>query len=359
MRLDIRSDAENMFYSSSNSECRKRSTAGETHTQNSYTPAVTKLSLQIINILFNRRRLLDGQERLAADSYREYEPHVETIKYSVSQGIPLILILPGFPAKSPNRKKTLGPLPDLAEKYAIQNLLHLCNEIKSIYTPGAKIKICSDGRVFSDLVLIDEKDVTHYGEHLKAYTLEHFKNTFEFFNLDDIFQKMNDFDMMREELLIRYGESIESLRKRCKTDKSAETMYKGITRFIFEDYSGLEEFSSNSRSFIQRKARSVAYRVIQRSNAWSRLLEQSFHNIVRLSIHPQLRVSNKIGVFLVETQDCWQTPWHSVAVKQAGRIRLMARKDAEKQGLLAFEGGYPSHFEILEPDHHLSRDAFS
>lgn len=48
--------------------------------------------------------------------------------------------------------------------------------------------------------------------------------------------------------------------------------------------------------------------MIQRSNAWSRLLERTFPDSVRLSIHPQFRVSAKIGVRLVDSADAWLTP---------------------------------------------------
>lgn len=305
------------------------------------------VSGKIVRELFSNRRLLIGEENLYGSFNNEASFHIAKVSHHVNKGERLTLILPGFPAKSPNRKKTLGPMPDLAEKYALENLVRLCQRIEQIYEPGAEIIVCSDGRVFSDLVRIPENDVTEYGKYLKNYAIEKHRRYFKFFSLDDVFPKITDFDTMREELLIQYGESIQNLRIRCKTDQASDVMYKGITRFIFEDYSGLEEFYNNSKSFIQRRARSIAYRVIQRSNAWSRLLESNFDNAVRLSIHPQFRVSKKIGVHLVDTSDCWLTPWHSVAVKKSGKIQLMKRAEAEKVGLLAFYEGRPSHFEIL------------
>ena len=304
-------------------------------------------AVEIIKILFANRRLLNQQQNDDGDFNEEAGPHLRNIVEAVKRFEPITLVLPGFPAKSPNRKKTLGPLPDLAEKHALENLVGLCSRIENVYSPGAKIAICSDGRVFSDLVRISDADVSSYGRHLKAYAEKKFPKCFEFFNLDDVYPDIRDFDVMREELLIHHGESIEALRKRCKTDPHAEAMYKGITRFIFEDYSGLDEFNDLSRTSIQNKARIIAYRVIQRSNAWTRLLEQHFPHAVRLSIHPQFRVSKKIGVFLVDTEDSWQTPWHAVAVKQNGCIKLMKRSDAEKTALLAFENGMPSHFEVF------------
>ena len=317
------------------------------NTQIISTLSANQKASEIIKILFENRRLLAHQQESEGNFSEEAEPHFTGIVETIKRFEPLTLILPGFPAKSPNRKKTLGPLPDLAEKHALDNLFNLCQKIERVYSPGAKITICSDGRVFSDLVRIADSDVSSYGRQLKSFANTYYPHHFDFFNLDDVYPDIRDFEVMREELLIHFGESIETLRKRCKTEKHAEAMYKGITRFIFEDYSGLEEFGDLSRNSIQNKARIIAYRVIQRSNAWTRLLEHHFPHAVRLSIHPQFRVSKKIGVFLVDTEDSWQTPWHAVAVKENGNIRLMKRSDAEKRALLAFENGLPSHFEVI------------
>jgi pyoverdine/dityrosine biosynthesis protein Dit1 len=308
---------------------------------------------RILACLFEKRRLLadeeaDGQQE-ASGFEHEAAPHMEKLLRVIRKNRPLDLVLPAFPAKSPNRHKTLGHLPDLAEKHALENLKTLCDNIGSVYEPGAKITICSDGRVFADLVCIPDADVTEYGEYLRNYTVTAHGDRFSFFNLDDAFQQAYSYDVLREELLILYGESIASLYRRCKEESEAKAMYLGITRFIFEDYSGIEPFCSGSRTAIQKVARLIAYRVIQRSNAWSRLLEDRFPDALRLSIHPQFRVSQKIGVYLGETNgDGWLTPWHSVAVRHNGKISFSKRKDAESCGMLAFDEGRPSHFEILD-----------
>lgn len=319
-----------------------------------------QLAENILACLFARRRLLPEEEnsdrREPEDIEREAEPHMDRLLRMVTSRRPVHLVLPAFPAKSPNRNKTLGPLPDLAEKHALQHLQALCDSIGSIYEPGAKITICSDGRVFADLICIPDEDVTAYGEHLRNHAATAHGDSFAFFDLGDAFHKTYSYDILREELLILYGESIDSLYHRCKTEKEAKAMYLGITRFIFEDYSGIEPFQSGSRTSIQKVARMIAYRVIQRSNAWSRLLEDHFPDALRLSIHPQFRVSKKIGVYLGETNgDNWLTPWHSVALRRNGKITFCKRKEAESCGMLAFDEGRPSHFEVLDFDDPIPR----
>lgn len=301
----------------------------------------------ILSELLLRRRLLPDEENTPDDFEAEVAPHLEKVLSMVREEKPLRMILPAFPFKSPNRGKTLGPLPDFAEKHALEQLHGLCQRLGAIHPPGAKLVICSDGRVFADLLQTSDEDVSAYGKTLREFAHRIHPDTFEFFNLDDVFTDLDDYDVFREELLICYGEELRSLRKRCQEEKHARAMYQGITRFIFEDYLGIDPFRNQSRTSVQKVARVIAYRVIQRSNAWSRLLQEHFTDALRLSIHPQYRVSEKIGVFLGEADSAWTTPWHSVAVKENGKVMLRKRAEVEQaNGMLVFVEGRPSHYEM-------------
>lgn len=317
------------------------------------------LARDIVGLIFAQRRLLpevlaqEGRPGAAAacvdKALREVEiaPHVEKVLYWVERGEPVRMVLPAFPAKSPSRRKTLGHLPDLGEELAFQNLCKLCDAIGAIYAPGAKITVCSDGRVFADVVHIPDADVTAYNEAMRRYVKTQGMHQIDFFDLDDVYPNMRDFAILREDLMIIYGEALASLRQRCHTEVAAGAMYRGITRFMVEDFSGIPAFEGMSRNAIQNMARIAAYRVIQRSNAWSRLLAQHLPHQVRLSIHPQLRVSEKIGIRLVAGDDGWTTPWHAVVLKQGARVSLVPRARAEAlDAALIFRNGRPSHFEL-------------
>lgn len=311
------------------------------------TPDVGSVAHAILRELFAKRRLLPGEDAAERDDAAEADPHLASLIRAIKDNRPITLILPAFPAKSPNRNKTLGPLPDLAEKHALENLRDLCHRIQSVYEPGAELVICSDGRVFADLVRIPDRDVTDYGHELKKHSRAHYGDLIKFFNLDDVYPEIEDFAVLREELLIEYGEQLTSLAKRCRSEREAKAMYLGITRFIFEDYCGIEPFLDKSRTHVQKLAKIIALRVIQRSNAWTRLLEKQFSDAIRLSIHPQYRVSSKIGVYLADADDNWVTPWHSVAVRDGETVRLKKRADAQAlDSVLVFSDGRPSHFEI-------------
>lgn len=68
----------------------------------------------------------------------------------VKNNAPIKLVLPAFPAKSPNRvNKVLGALPDLGEELALAHLDGMCKAIAEFYGPGAEVHIASDGIVYS------------------------------------------------------------------------------------------------------------------------------------------------------------------------------------------------------------------
>ncbi len=54
---------------------------------------------------------------------------------------------------------------------ALERIESFCEAINSIYKPGCKVTIFSDGRVFSDLVGVDDKLVNGYGEVCQCYCI--------------------------------------------------------------------------------------------------------------------------------------------------------------------------------------------
>lgn len=288
----------------------------------------------ILDIIFKRRRLLAEEVDLLPGSILpdEQRPHLEKIAAMVAAHQPIEMILPAFPGKSPNRNKTLGQLPDLAERHSLANLHTMLQEIASLYSPGGMIRICSDGYVFADLVRIPDPEVEGYVSELARHTRHHFGDAFQYFDLIDAYPDLPSMDARREEMLIDHAEPLRCLRLRCNEEPEAIAMYRGTTRFLFEDYQGLADFATWSKTRIQQHARTIAYRVIQRSNAWSALLESRFPDSLRLSIHPQIPQSPKLGVQLVPAQNRWCTPWHNVLVSDGKSKTLMKRSEAESIG---------------------------
>ncbi|MES2803599.1 MAG: isocyanide synthase family protein [Bdellovibrionota bacterium] len=313
----------------------------------------TVTARKILTDVMQFRRISNPHTACEASTCQECaSPHLAKIIAAVTQGKPVTFVLPAFPGKSPNLAKVLGPLPDMAERCALEFLQHLCDRIKQYYSPGGKIILCSDGRVFSDVVGMRDEDVTRYRDEISKMIETHDLNSISTFNLEELYNEVS-FDEMRSHLMQQYGEPIAMLEASVRRGKSpdssvedqeAHRLYLGITRFLIEDamYPG----QTKSRSSLQKECRIRSYTVIQRSKAWGDLVEDQFPEAVRLSIHPQSCGSVKLGIRLIEP-DNWATPWHGVAVLVRGRYLLFKRAHAESIGAqLVTRFGRPSHYVL-------------
>jgi pyoverdine/dityrosine biosynthesis protein Dit1 len=307
------------------------------------------IALQIVQLLLqHRRRLTSCDEKLAfeeSDVIAVQSPRIEAF---VARGQRIDFILPAFPTKSPNPQKVLGKLPDMAERLALGFLHRLCMNIQAIYSPGARIIICSDGHVFADLIEVSDSDVANYQTAMKALIADMKVDTIEVLNLGDVseFSALADDHHGQRELLCRYhADAPERIKERLLGDSDGVQLYRAITRFMFEDR--LTRNIHVSRTALQKTSRQVAIGVIQRSDAWSNLLGKQFPQAIRLSIHPQASTSIKMGIHLLDTHDHWLTPWHGVAAKLEDRFVLMKKRDAERlNGHIVFLNQQPSHYQI-------------
>ena len=252
--------------------------------------------------------------------------HLEKISNAVREKRRIHCILPAFPAKSSNRKKTLSHLPDMGEYLGLTRLNHLAEKISDIYEPGAKVTICSDGRVFGDLVRVSDKQVSEYSLGIKEMIDKHQLESLNIYTLEDYFGH-SDFSKMRTSMTETYGKSTDDIRRGVLSDPNERMLFNGIHRFMFEDLKEIIQGTSGSQ--LRKIAREVSYRVIQRSHAWSHLISLKFPDSVRLTIHPYHMSAGKIGMELVPGESRWSTPWHNVVLKKGEKYFLTHRANAE------------------------------
>lgn len=302
---------------------------------------------RILDEVFLYRRSFDNQENCAqqecVDCRAVQKPLLENM---IQRNAPITFLLPAFPAKSSNREKTASSLPDMGELLSLQFLNELCNKIQSFYLPGASLIICSDGRVFNDLVNVSDANVAAYTNAIRHMIERENLINLHLFNLDDVF-KNDSYEGMRKKLTELYAEPLEQLKIRTKTQLSDQLLFNGIHRFIFEDQKNL--FPDLTKNKIKIATKEIAYQVIQRSNAWSRLIKEIFPASIRLSIHPQPCGSEKIGIMLLKSKNIWVTPWHSVPVFDGHNYCLMKRNHAEDMSatpVINSDGNF-SHYEYL------------
>ncbi|MEE2671916.1 MAG: isocyanide synthase family protein [Bdellovibrionota bacterium] len=292
----------------------------------------------ILNILIQHRRRPKKHEASS-----DFSIQYDTIKKFVERNKTIECVLPAFPAKSPNLNKVLGISTDKAEEISLYFLNFLCEKIKTVYPPGMRIILCSDGRVFSDVLNISDQNVSSYQKEIESFIKLKSLENLETYNLDYIYPTQ-DFDSMRFLLMQNFAESVEKLENRIKTHPSTKELYCAMTRFIFED--SLTPDNKMTKAQLQKKSKHKAKLTIVRSNAWSKLLEQEFPNALRFSIHPHPAGSNKFGIRLVD-KESWLTPWHGVALETKDGFKLVKKAYAIEIGaeLIFSPNGKPSHFQ--------------
>jgi pyoverdine/dityrosine biosynthesis protein Dit1 len=265
------------------------------------------------------------------------------LREKIARGEKLTFLLPAFPAKSSNRAKTESAAPDLGEFLALSSLDEMCAEIGLVYSPGAEVIICSDGRVFNDLVRVSDADLELYSQRIAQIIATENLTHLRTYSLEDCTEL--DRTRIREDLVDRYGPSLESIRKGAEEDPGTRMMINGIHRFMKDDLA--VHFPQLSKNRMMLLAKDVAYQVVQRSRSWDGLLATKFPDALRLSIHPYALQHRKFGVKLVSSSDRWATPWHNVTVQDGAGYRLMPRSEAvSRGGTLKFLRGTYAYYEL-------------
>lgn len=313
-------------------------------------PVATATAEAILRLVFRHRRLLaDAGDCAGTPCPQCLALHTPKVRRYILRGEPIHFLLPAFPAKSPSQSKVLGILPDKAEAVALEYLAGICRDIQAVYEPGARITICSDGSVFSDLVGVQPEDVSAYGQAIQKSLSENYAEIMDHFAMEDLFGD-GDFTQMQGELTRFYAEPLELFAERIKTQSRHQTMFNGIHRFLIEEYPNPDGQLSKNR--VRELCKPLTLQVIQRSEAWGRLISDCFPAALRLSIHPQAPHAEKIGIRLAATSDLWITPWHGVAVQYPdGSFTLMKRAEAEATPgavLVQNAAGQPDYFRIGE-----------
>ena len=301
----------------------------EVESQISRDPGTRETAQGIFSILIPYLNLLVESSSDVADWNRLLQNqayHLGKIADLVALDKPIHFVLPAFPAKSPNRTKTQGALPDMGEVMALMNLERICKEIARIYRPGAFVTICSDGRVFSEIVGVADNTITAYQQEI-VRIIEYFDlQCLSVFTLEDCFSGVTH-GKARAELMQCFASSLETVQQRVKNQKNDAVLFNGMHRFLFED--GLYRFPKLSRNQIRKRTKIDTYELIRASEAWGLLVEKNFPGAVRLSIHPQLPAAKKLGVQLVKAVGQWRTPWHSVCLFDGIDYCLLPRTEAE------------------------------
>ncbi|PWN48392.1 hypothetical protein IE53DRAFT_199947 [Violaceomyces palustris] len=287
----------------------------------------------------------------------------------VEAGEAIAMVIPAFPGKSSNKEKTSGILPDKGEELALRTLLQFSCSVERFYPPGCIFHVVSDGHVFSDLVGVDDSVIDLYGKEFRrlAKAIDgELDGHFRFYDLAELLpipslekhavekhlasiqesrrskgsnvpSKNRDEtitevgwldDLRRESLIDLYGkQDLKMIDGAIKNDATVRRLYTGFTKFVLEDLRNHESRRHLSTSAQRKKSKLVARRMIQRNDAYSRLVEICFPDVIRLSIHPHNNRGPKFGINLIHRRHLGgeeeqedraafhiPTPWHNTVL---------------------------------------------
>lgn len=311
----------------------------------------------------------------------------EKVAYYTSRKITVDMAVPAFPCKTTNPDKAASSMPDGAEFEALVTLQTFCRTIEDIYPPGCNIYIISDGHVFADCQGTDDAIVTRYSHALSQAMIGEVKRCTMTTTLNGgiRFRSLNEllFPDAEAELLYKTGSPLEPIPHPVHTKieehddlcrrilvrawsppeeyyrdliksvpgHAITALYRGFSRFMFEDLAYFEDFRDATVSQRKKVAESVAFVMIQRNQSYSRLVEDVLPRHVRLSIHAHDNAGPKFAVRLmpfrpisdsaelvVTREDALTqsqqhlhvpTPWHNSLVDvhdDAGEVQTMLCK---------------------------------
>lgn len=296
-------------------------------TQNFNTPSASsshELAEEIVRLLQRHANYLTSSAINSPGACR-----LRQVQGFIESRQPIEMVILGFPAKSPNRQKTFSEHADMGEVEGLRTLNQLCKKISQIYPPGARVNICSDGHIFADLVHVSDANIDRFQKEIEKIIAQFDFDTLSTFSARTVYPRLNG-NALRTQMVKDFAQELTEIRKECQATEDGRGLFNGIHRFLFED--DLVLFPELSRSQARERSKQRAYSVIQRSQAFSRLVAAHFPDAVRLSIHPHTATSEKLGIQLVPSDNRWATPWHNVLVMTEGGPRLMPRLQAESLG---------------------------
>lgn len=249
------------------------------------------------------------------------EQCLQNISYFVTRNKPITMLLVGFPFKSNNvEEKVISTLPDMAERKSLEYLQEIVNEIKKVYSPGAKIMIFCDGIPFAEFLGIPFDQVTLYEKTLKQlaadlvditiYTSENMLNTHTFSNLLEIINHIDQYPPSDKEFKETLKSIPETILKRIALELNYPQGKLLLKKHSLEDIViALSAREMRLRSYIAKAFPSPDF--------------------FRLTVHFTKDISKKFGIRLSPTSDI--TPYHGTLVEEIdGSWAIRFKKDIDK-----------------------------
>lgn len=265
----------------------------------------------------------------------------DKIDQFVTLNRPVEFVMLGLPFKSINiRDKVVGVLPDLGEKQMMKRIENFNYEIKKCYSPGVNVTIVSDGFIFNNILGVND----HIVEAYKDVAMDLAKNKpIDIYDLREFYRKGQSINTSREKLLSEFSISPEKLEQLILFNPDTNELYKGMIRFMSEEFS-IYNFASGNQ--LHKHSKKIARDMMMVNEAYSNLVNAEFTDYIRLSMHNTSNTT-KFSFQLIDgdADKIKHSPWHSVLAYDGTSYSTMHRKEAEMQGYeLMYEEGRPFYY---------------
>ncbi len=247
---------------------------------------------------------------------------IQQIMHFVEHNTPISMLLVGFPFKSPNHEnKTIGNLPDMAERKSLEYLQAMLDEITAVYDPGAQITIFCDGISFAQYFMVPPHNVVRYEQALQRlaadlpnitlYTSASFMKDYNFSRVNEINQLIDSYPPSDEEFKKSDHPLSEVARKRFTAEFDYDAGRKKLeTETLDSILAKVSAREARLRNFLTEKFPTSKY--------------------LRLTVHFSKDVNKKFGIKLSPTSDI--TPYHGTAViNNDGSWNIQSKKDVDLQ----------------------------
>ncbi len=257
------------------------------------------------------------------------------------QSLPVRLVLPGFPCKSPNAiDQTFGVLPDYGEVIAIERLDQLGQAIAALHAPGCVVSILSDGTTFNDIVGVADDVRVAYNRALRELCTTH---TIQWVSMEDLFPQAQSAESVRASLVKQARlpwKNLGDLIEKSREDESLSQAHDHLCSHLYNDLRLCREEGQSEDEYLQQ-INFKAYQMMYRGQALNAAVDRFFGDDIRLSVHQYSNAGPKFTFGLAEGLTRVYSPWHAVPVCNldgSQTLRTRAQVDLDHHVLVTYDG---------------------
>ncbi|MBX9977857.1 MAG: isocyanide synthase family protein [Alphaproteobacteria bacterium] len=290
---------------------------------------VTKAILEIFKdyaIPYNiDRRSIDVSTSTMPEPITGFDKLEDKIRSFIKNGKRIELYMIGFPFKSSNKdKKTISPMPDMAERSAFVYLNKLLNRVTQLYPEGIRLTLVCDGAALSDVLGISDQHLVDFERTLCQLIKD--MPSIRLITSKHLSEGITSLQALRG-VIDHMPPTSTELENQLNTSKDMQSeLDTTVKRLAFE-----LDHNKGHRLIERQGLEEITKKVVTRGKRFSHFLTTHFpelKDMIKLTIHFQKDVSKKFGIKLSEDSNI--TPWHGVfVVTRDGKSTIQHKMDVD------------------------------